>query len=60
MPQMPYPTNAGMRTVLDFLVPAQPKAATAKPEEFYDASFLKKIEQSGFTKAFKEEGRSKK
>ncbi len=59
MPQMPYPTNAGIRTVLDFLAPAQPKAATAKPEEFYDASFLKKIEQSGFTKTFKEEGKNK-
>ena len=50
MPQMPYPTNAGIRTVLEFLAPAQPKAATAKPEEFFDASFLKKIDQSGFAK----------
>lgn len=54
MPQMPYPTNAGVRTVLEFLAPAQAKAATAKPEEFYDASFLKKIEQSVFLKTLKE------
>jgi NitT/TauT family transport system substrate-binding protein len=60
MPQMPYPTNAGIRTVLDFLASSQPKAASAKPEEFYDPSFLKKIDQSGFAKTFKEEGKSKK
>jgi hypothetical protein len=34
------------------LVAGQPKAATAGPEEFYDNSFLKKIEDSGFTKSF--------
>ena len=28
----------------------QPKAANANPEDFYDMSFLKKIEDSGFTK----------
>jgi ABC-type nitrate/sulfonate/bicarbonate transport system substrate-binding protein len=55
MPIMPYPTSAGLRTVLEFLAPAQPKAASAKPEEFYDASFLKKIEQSGFAKALSKE-----
>ncbi len=60
MPVVPVPSSAGIRTVLEFLVPAQPKAATAKPEEFYDASFLKKIEQSGFAKAFREEAKSKK
>jgi ABC-type nitrate/sulfonate/bicarbonate transport system substrate-binding protein len=59
MPVMPYPSSAGIHTVLEFLVPAQPRAATAKPEEFYDASFLKKIDQSGFAKAFKEEGKPK-
>jgi hypothetical protein len=38
--------------VLQNLAPRQPKAATANPEEFYDMSFLKKIEDSGFTKLF--------
>lgn len=56
MPLMPYPTHAGMRTVLDFLASSQPKAASAKPEEFYDASFLKKIDQSGFAKSLSKEG----
>jgi hypothetical protein len=36
--------------VLQFLVAGQPKAATVQPEEFYDNSFLKRIEDSGFTK----------
>jgi hypothetical protein len=37
--------------VLQFLAAGQPKAATANPEEFYDNSYLKKIEDSGFAKA---------
>jgi hypothetical protein len=47
---MPYASNNGIRAVLQFLAAGQPKAATAKPEEFYDNSLLKKIEDSGFTK----------
>ena len=50
MPVMPYPSAAGVRAVLQFLVAGQPKAATVQPEEFYDNSFLKRIEDSGFTK----------
>jgi NitT/TauT family transport system substrate-binding protein len=51
MPVMPYASASGVRAVLEFLAPRQPKAATANPEEFYDMSFLKKIEQGGFVKA---------
>lgn len=51
MPVMPYATPNGVKSVLEFLVTSQPKAATAKPEEFYDMSFLKKIEAGGFTKS---------
>jgi NitT/TauT family transport system substrate-binding protein len=51
MPQMPYPSPQGVRAVLQFLAPKQPKAATANPEEFYDTSYLKKIESSGFVKS---------
>jgi NitT/TauT family transport system substrate-binding protein len=51
MPVMPYATPDGVKSVLQFLTASQPKAATAKPEEFYDMSFLKKIEGSGFTKS---------
>lgn len=51
MPVMPYATPEGVKSVLQFLTANQPKAATAKPEDFYDMSFLKKIEGSGFTKS---------
>jgi NitT/TauT family transport system substrate-binding protein len=52
MPVMPYPSPQGVRAVLQFLAPKQPKAATANPEEFYDVSYLRRIEESGFVKAF--------
>jgi len=52
MPVMPYPSDAGICSVLQNLAPRQPKAATANPEDFYDINFLKKIEASGFTKGF--------
>jgi ABC-type nitrate/sulfonate/bicarbonate transport system substrate-binding protein len=50
MPVMPYASPKGVRTVLEFLAEKQPKAATANPEDFYDMSYLKKIEESGFVK----------
>ena len=50
-PAMPYASASGVKSVLQFLAAGQPKAATASPEEFYDNSFLKKIDDSGFTKA---------
>ncbi len=43
MPTMPHASAAGVRTVLQFLAPRQPKAATASPEDFYDMSFLNRI-----------------
>jgi NitT/TauT family transport system substrate-binding protein len=49
-PPMPYASASGVKNVLQFLAAGQPKAATASPEEFYDNSYLKKIEDSGFTK----------
>jgi NitT/TauT family transport system substrate-binding protein len=49
-PPMPYASASGVKSVLQFLAAGQPKAATASPEEFYDNSYLKKIEDSGFTK----------
>jgi hypothetical protein len=51
MPVMPYGTPAGVKSVLQFLASGQPKAATASPDEFYDNSYLKKIEATGFVKA---------
>jgi ABC-type nitrate/sulfonate/bicarbonate transport system substrate-binding protein len=49
-PPMPYASANGVKSVLQFLAAGQPKAATASPEEFYDNSFLKKIDESGFPK----------
>jgi len=51
MPMMPYASAAGVRSVLQLLAHQQPKALTANPEDFYDMSLLKKIEQSGFLKS---------
>jgi len=50
MPVLPYASAAGVKSVLQFLAASQPKAATANPEDFYDMSILKKIEDSGFAK----------
>ena len=52
MPVIPYASAGGIRTVLQNLAPRQPKAAIANPEDFYDNSFLKRIEESGFAKSF--------
>lgn len=51
MPRMPYASAQGVRAVLQFLASKQPKAAAANPEEFYDMSFLRKIESGGFLNA---------
>lgn len=52
MPVMPYASAAGVKAVLQFLGTRNPKALSANPEDFYDHGFLKKIEESGFTKQF--------
>jgi NitT/TauT family transport system substrate-binding protein len=44
----PFPTDAGMQTVLDELAPTLEKAKTASPRDFYDDTLLKKLYQSGF------------
>src|SRR5712692_1611291 len=50
MPSIPYASANGVKTVLQSLAHQQPKAVNANPEDFYDMSFLKKIEASGFLK----------
>jgi ABC-type nitrate/sulfonate/bicarbonate transport system substrate-binding protein len=50
-PPVPYATPTAVKNALQFLAQRQPKAASAPPEEFYDMSFLKRIEQSGFLKS---------
>lgn len=51
MPPIPYASANGVKTILQSLAHQQPKAVNASPEDFYDMSFLKKIEESGFIKS---------
>jgi NitT/TauT family transport system substrate-binding protein len=44
----PYPTVEGVSVLLKTLEKAQPKALTAKAEDFLDARLVREIEKSGF------------
>jgi NitT/TauT family transport system substrate-binding protein len=48
-PKKQYPSLEGLQTVLDELAGRDPRAKTAKPEQFVDASFIKQLDQSGYT-----------
>jgi len=48
----PYPSLKGLQTALNFLVNDIPMAGTAKPEQFVDLSFLKRLEESRFADQF--------
>ncbi|MGH7825107.1 MAG: ABC transporter substrate-binding protein [Candidatus Binatia bacterium] len=43
-----YPTLEGLKTVLDEISERDPRAKTAKPQQFVDSSFIKELDQSGF------------
>ncbi len=47
IPRVPYPTPAGVRTILDDLALKHPKARTAKPEDFIDSRFVKDLDDAG-------------
>ncbi len=47
---IPYPSVAGTKTVLEFLVKDYPKAKTADPNSFIDASVVRELDDSGFIK----------
>jgi hypothetical protein len=47
MPRIPYPTLNGIRLALESLAD-EPRAKTAKPEEFYDDTILRNLEREGF------------
>ena len=49
--RIPYPRPGGIQTVLDTLAPTNPRAATARPEEFYDDRFIRELDESGFFRA---------
>jgi NitT/TauT family transport system substrate-binding protein len=50
-PKKQYPTLEGLKTVLDDIADRDPRAKTAKPEQFVDMSFIRELDQSGFIDA---------
>ena len=48
LPPKQYPTLEGIRNILASLGETDPKAKTAKPEDFVDMSFIKELDDSGF------------
>ena len=50
IPAVPYPSPAGIQTILDQLAKTRPQVKKFTPNELIDGSVLKEIEQSGFVK----------
>jgi len=48
---VPYVTRKGMDTIIGELVPTEPKAKTAKPDDFLDTRFVAQLEKEGFYKS---------
>jgi NitT/TauT family transport system substrate-binding protein len=48
IPERPYPTLRGIQTILQELAAKDPKAKTARPEQFVDMSFVKELDASAF------------
>ena len=48
MPEKPYPTLPGIQTIIDELALKNPKVKAARPEDFVDMSFVKKLDDEGF------------
>src|SRR5262245_5504253 len=49
-PEAPYPNPDGVKTMLDDLAVKTPKAATADPKSYVDATLVQEIEKSGLIK----------
>ena len=50
LPETPYPTPEGVKTLLDDMVAKNPKVAEANPREFVDMSFVQEVDRSGSIK----------
>jgi NitT/TauT family transport system substrate-binding protein len=48
VPEKPYPTLKGIRTILIELAARDPAAANARPEQFVDMTFVNELDKSGF------------
>jgi len=46
--EVPYPTEKGMRTILDFLAQSDPRYKSLRPEKTVDTSLVKELVDSGF------------
>jgi len=47
-PKKQYPSLQGLQTVLDELAARDPRAKTAKPEQFVDMTFIQELDKSGY------------
>jgi NitT/TauT family transport system substrate-binding protein len=47
VPEKPYPSIAGVQTILDEYAKRNPKVKGVRPEEFVDSRFVKKLEDEG-------------
>jgi hypothetical protein len=47
-PKKQYPSVKGLQTVLDELAARDPRAKTAKPEQFVDITFIQELDKSGY------------
>lgn len=43
-----YPTIEGIKNILESLAASEPKAKSARPEDFIDVSFIRELDQSGY------------
>ncbi len=43
-----YPSIEGIKTILASLAETDPRARSAKPEDFVDMSFIRELDQSGY------------
>jgi ABC-type nitrate/sulfonate/bicarbonate transport system substrate-binding protein len=50
-PRAPYPTADGIRLALEQIALTDPRAKSAKPEEFMDIRFVKQLDENGFIKS---------
>ena len=48
LPEKPYATLPGIQVIIDELAQKNPKAKSARPEDFIDMSFVKKLDDEGF------------
>jgi ABC-type nitrate/sulfonate/bicarbonate transport system substrate-binding protein len=48
LPMKQYPTQEGLKTIIDQLALTNPKAKTAKPQDFIDARYVEEFDKSGY------------